>query len=141
MTHVTLWVLNWIGVFYGFFLGSCLASFGCVVAERVPAKETIGGRSHCACGRQLKIRENIPVAGWLAVRGRARCCGAQLPFRYLGWELAYGVWGGIIGGYAWHQGVTVGLSGGAAVVCAVAFVGFFGVLVRGAWRKPAVPTT
>jgi hypothetical protein len=57
---MVMWLMEWLGVLYGAFLGGCLASFGCVVSERVPAGLSIGGRSVCACGRQLKVRENIP---------------------------------------------------------------------------------
>lgn len=64
-------------------LGAILASFLCVVAERVPAHETLGGRSHCVCGRQLSGLENIPVLSWLVLRGRARCCGARIPAYYV----------------------------------------------------------
>ncbi len=68
---------------YGAFLGAVFASFLAVVAERVPRGESLGGRSHCVCGRMLKAGENIPVLGWLATGGRARCCGARLPVNYL----------------------------------------------------------
>lgn len=63
--------------------GACVASFCCVVAERVPAHRSLGGRSTCVCGRQLRAHENVPILGWLALRGRARCCGARLPAYYV----------------------------------------------------------
>ena len=69
------------------FVGASIGSFLCVVVERVPKGESIGGRSHCTCGRQLTWWENIPIVSWLALRGRARCCGAKLPIRYLLFEL------------------------------------------------------
>lgn len=81
---------------YGALMGAALASFGCVIAERVPRGETIGGRSHCACGRHLRAVELAPVLGWLACRGRARCCGARLPIGYLVAELLAGVLGGTV---------------------------------------------
>lgn len=64
-------------------LGACIASFCCVVAERVPQRRSLGGRSACACGRQLRAYENVPIVGWLALRGRARCCGTRLPAYYV----------------------------------------------------------
>ena len=79
---------------YGALMGAALASYGCVIAERVPRGETLGGRSHCACGRQLRAAELAPVLGWIACRGRARCCGARLPLGYLVAELLAGVLGG-----------------------------------------------
>jgi leader peptidase (prepilin peptidase) / N-methyltransferase len=74
--------------------GAAIASFLCVVSERVPAGGSINGRSACVCGRQLSWYENVPVAAWLALRGRARCCGARIPARYVLAELALGAaWG------------------------------------------------
>lgn len=71
---------------YGALLGAALASFLCVLAERLPRHERIGGRSHCACGRQLRARENVPIASWLVLRGRTPCCGARIPVYYLAAE-------------------------------------------------------
>jgi len=67
------------------FLGGLLAgSFTTVVAHRVPRGESIvGPRSRCpACGAQIAAYDNVPVVSWLALRGRARCCGARISSRY-----------------------------------------------------------
>lgn len=40
-------------------------------------------RSTCVCGRQLLWWENIPVFGWLLLRGVARCCKSRIPQRYV----------------------------------------------------------
>lgn len=72
-----------IEVVYAALLGAVLASFSCVLVERVPRGESIWGRSKCACGRQLHWAENVPVLSWVALRGTARCCGARIPVRYL----------------------------------------------------------
>ncbi len=77
--------------FWWFLIGAATGSFLCVVIERVPAGESIMGRSHCVCGRQLKGVENIPVVSWLVLRGTARCCGAKIPTRYVLVEIAFGV--------------------------------------------------
>ena len=82
---------------YGAFLGAVFASFLAVVAERVPRGEGLGGRSHCVCGRMLTTRENIPVVGWMAAGGRARCCDARLPVNYLLGEVAGFVLLGAVG--------------------------------------------
>lgn len=69
---------------YGYWLvlaaiaGACVASFVAVVATRLPAGRSLGGRSLCACGRPLTVADLIPVVGWLRCRGVARCCGARL---------------------------------------------------------------
>ncbi|HET7053215.1 MAG TPA: prepilin peptidase [Solirubrobacterales bacterium] len=75
-------------------LGGLLAgSFVTVVAHRVPRGESIvGPRSRCpACGTQIVAYDNIPVFSWLALRGRARCCGAPISPRYPLTELSLGL--------------------------------------------------
>lgn len=64
--------------------GLLIGSFLTVVAYRVPRGESVvGGRSHCpSCGAQIAARDNVPVLSWLALRGRARCCGAPISPRY-----------------------------------------------------------
>src|SRR5690349_20988517 len=68
-------------------------SFVTVVAHRVPRGESIvGPRSRCpACGAQIAAYDNVPVVSWLALRGRARCCGAAISPRYPLTELVMGV--------------------------------------------------
>jgi leader peptidase (prepilin peptidase) / N-methyltransferase len=76
------------------FLGGLLAgSFVTVVAHRVPRGESIvGPRSRCpACGAQIAAYDNVPLVSWLALRGRARCCGAAISPRYPLTELTLGV--------------------------------------------------
>jgi leader peptidase (prepilin peptidase) / N-methyltransferase len=76
------------------FLGGLIAgSFVTVVAHRVPRGESIvGPRSRCpACGVQIAAYDNVPVASWTLLRGRARCCGARISARYPLTELALGL--------------------------------------------------
>lgn len=102
----------------GFLFGALTASFLCVVGERVPKGLGIGGRSHCACGRQLRWRENIPVIGWLRCRGIASCCGASIPRFYLMAELALGAaWAGTFMLTRVHVVFGVVCTLVAAVVC------------------------
>jgi leader peptidase (prepilin peptidase)/N-methyltransferase len=72
--------------------GLIFGSFLTVVAHRVPrAESVVGGRSRCpACGAQIAAYDNVPVLSWLALRGRARCCGAPISPRYPLTELALG---------------------------------------------------
>jgi leader peptidase (prepilin peptidase) / N-methyltransferase len=75
------------------FVGGLLAgSFVTVVAHRVPRGESIvGPRSRCpGCGVQIAAYDNVPVVSWLALRGRARCCGAPISARYPLTELTLG---------------------------------------------------
>jgi leader peptidase (prepilin peptidase)/N-methyltransferase len=40
-------------------------------------------RSHCpACRHRLAWYENLPLLGWLRLRGRCAACGARIPSRY-----------------------------------------------------------
>lgn len=66
------------------FLGACFGSFAAVVALRLPRQESlVQPGSHCPrCGTPLAWFENVPVIGWLLVRGRCRHCGATVPIRY-----------------------------------------------------------
>lgn len=80
----------------GFVLGASLASFGGVLIERIPKKEPITGRSHCSCGRLLKWYENVPVIGWLRIKGKTKCCNTKLPNWYLTFELTAGLYGAFI---------------------------------------------
>lgn len=68
-------------------LGACVGSFLNVVIWRVPqedpAKRKLGGRSHCpGCGQMIRWHDNVPVLGWLFLRGRARCCRTSISPRY-----------------------------------------------------------
>ncbi|MFM9058730.1 MAG: prepilin peptidase [Planctomycetaceae bacterium] len=61
-----------------------VGSFLNVVAHRVPRGETVvHGRSRCpSCAVTIRARDNVPVLGWLALRGRCRACGAAISPRY-----------------------------------------------------------
>lgn len=68
-------------------LGACVGSFLNVVIWRLPqddpARRSLGGRSHCPkCGVQIRWHDNVPILGWLLLRGRARCCGGRIAIRY-----------------------------------------------------------
>jgi leader peptidase (prepilin peptidase) / N-methyltransferase len=65
-------------------LGLAVGSFLNVVIHRVPRDESvIRPASHCpSCDTVIKARHNVPVLGWLALRGKAACCGVAISFRY-----------------------------------------------------------
>lgn len=105
--------------------GAAIASFLGVVIDRVPRGESLGGRSQCACGRPLGVvngwrPENVPVAGWLAVGGRTRCCDQRLPVHFLvaevGLAVAFGLAAAITPPAPWPVAVLV------AVLPAVGYV-------------------
>jgi leader peptidase (prepilin peptidase)/N-methyltransferase len=68
-------------------LGACVGSFLNVVIWRLqqeePAKRSLGGRSHCPnCGALIPYWFNVPVLGWLVLRGKAACCRKPISLRY-----------------------------------------------------------
>jgi len=68
---------------WSFWVASSIGSFLNVVAWRMPRGESINGRSYCPrCCSQLKVRDNFPVFGWLALRGRCRTCRLPISPRY-----------------------------------------------------------
>ena len=70
--------------------GLATGSFLNVCIHRLPRSQSVvWPASACtACGRPLRWYENVPVAAWLALRGRCRTCGARIPIAYLLVELA-----------------------------------------------------
>ena len=75
--------------------GACIGSFLNVVAWRLPREESlIWPGSHCPrCGADLAWFENIPVLGWLILRGRCRHCHQPIAARYpLVESLCAGLW-------------------------------------------------
>jgi prepilin signal peptidase PulO-like enzyme (type II secretory pathway) len=64
--------------------GLAIGSFLNVVAARVPLKRSIvSPASACmSCGRELAWHENIPVASYLALRGRCKGCGTKIGVVY-----------------------------------------------------------
>lgn len=66
-----------------FLFGACVGSFLNVCIYRIPAgKSIVSPPSHCACGKPIAWYDNIPILGWFLLRGRARCCGRRISFRY-----------------------------------------------------------
>ena len=79
-----------LGTAFAGLLGLAFGSFLNVCLSRWPAGESVvKPRSHCrACGRTLAWWENVPLASWLALRGRCRTCGVWIGWRYPVVELA-----------------------------------------------------
>ncbi len=65
-------------------LGAAIGSFLNVCIYRLPRRESlVWPASHCtSCGRTLSWYENVPVIGWLALRGRCRTCGERISIVY-----------------------------------------------------------
>jgi leader peptidase (prepilin peptidase)/N-methyltransferase len=76
-----------------FVLGVVIGSFLNVVIYRVPRGESlVSPPSHCpSCGAPVRARHNVPVLGWLVLRGRCADCRTRIPVRYPLVELGTGV--------------------------------------------------
>lgn len=75
-------------------MGLPLGSFFNVVAYRLPRKQSPWNppRSHCpSCNAQISARDNLPVVGWLLLRGKCRNCGSEISWRYPFFELLTGL--------------------------------------------------
>jgi leader peptidase (prepilin peptidase)/N-methyltransferase len=73
--------------------GLLIGSFLNVVVHRVPAGlSVVSPPSACpACGNAIRPRDNVPVAGWLLLKGRCRDCAEPISPRYPLVELGCGV--------------------------------------------------
>ena len=71
-------------------IGACLGSFANAAALRsLTGADWVSQPSACFnCGKKLTFLQNLPLFGYLHHGGKAACCGAVLPRRYLWVELA-----------------------------------------------------
>jgi leader peptidase (prepilin peptidase) / N-methyltransferase len=65
-------------------LGLVIGSFLNVVIHRLPRGESLlRPPSRCpACGQSIRPWHNVPLLGWLVLRGRCAHCAAPIPVRY-----------------------------------------------------------
>ena len=79
VADVPPWLVRAFAIVFGLLVGSFLN----VVIVRVPNEESVvSPPSHCICGKPIAMYDNVPILSWLALRGRARCCGARISVRY-----------------------------------------------------------
>jgi leader peptidase (prepilin peptidase) / N-methyltransferase len=93
------------GLVFGSFLNVCI--------HRMPrGLSVVRPGSACPhCGKPVRFYDNVPVLGWLILRGRCRDCSASISPRYLVVEL---ITGGLFLLCYWHFGLTL-----ATLKCAV----------------------
>lgn len=78
MTGLTIFLVIAAGVF-----GLLIGSFLNVVAYRVPAGVSLLRESRCPhCDAAIKPWHNVPVAGWIALRGKCAKCKGPISVRY-----------------------------------------------------------
>jgi leader peptidase (prepilin peptidase) / N-methyltransferase len=74
-------------------VGCCVGSFVNVCVTRIPkGLSVLRPRSRCPqCLAAILARDNIPILGWLVLRGRCRSCESAIPPRYLFVEIGMGL--------------------------------------------------
>ncbi len=84
------WLLAITPTLFAAATGACVGSFLNVVAHRLPRNEGLfRPGSRCpSCETPLTWRENLPILGWLFLRGRCRFCRARISPEYPIVELA-----------------------------------------------------
>ena len=80
MEEIPLWY--WLIVFFA--LGACVGSFYNVIVYRMPRGiSLINPPSHCPlCKKHIPIRYNLPIVGWLWLRGKSACCKQPISVIY-----------------------------------------------------------
>ncbi|MGL4465229.1 MAG: prepilin peptidase [Planctomycetia bacterium] len=75
---------EWVTAAYFGVFGAVVGSFLNVVVYRLPhGMSVVHPPSHCpGCETPIRLVDNIPVFGWLKLRGRCRACGIAISARY-----------------------------------------------------------
>ena len=99
---------GWWVLLLSFGFGSCWGSFIQACYYRIPRGISIvHPPSSCPnCNQHLKLWDNIPVLGWLCLRGRCRYCAIKVPFRYLWVEIACGALAVVLTQLYLHSSLT-----------------------------------
>lgn len=90
---VSIELPDWFIVVFAFAFGAAWGSFANVVVYRWPLELSVAHPpSHCPfCKHPIRAFDNVPVFGWLWLRGKCRDCGAKISPRYPLIELVYGL--------------------------------------------------
>ena len=74
----------WVLAFWVFVVGSAIGSFLNVVIYRLPRGMSLSKPgSHCPkCGHAIRWYHNLPIVGWLLLRGRCYDCKSPISPRY-----------------------------------------------------------
>lgn len=82
-----------INLLFAFAFGACAGSFIHVLVHRLPeGLSVISPPSRCpTCGYRLPWHQNIPVIGYLRLRGHCAACGVRIPSRYVWSEVGMGL--------------------------------------------------
>jgi prepilin signal peptidase PulO-like enzyme (type II secretory pathway) len=83
-TQLIIWIGDWMPVLWVFAFGACVGSLLNVLAYRLPlGLDCVSPSSRCpSCDTKLTWRENIPIFGWLMLRGKCRFCRSKISPQY-----------------------------------------------------------
>ncbi|GHT21213.1 hypothetical protein FACS189419_01760 [Planctomycetales bacterium] len=100
--------------------GGCIGSFINVVVYRLPLGMSLSvPSSHCPrCKHPIRFYDNVPVFGWLRLRGKCRDCKASISFRY---PLIEGCSAALFGFNAAVLSMDMSLRGGLFIFLALTF--------------------
>jgi leader peptidase (prepilin peptidase)/N-methyltransferase len=121
--------------------GLMAGSFLNVAAWRWPrGASLIWPPSACpACGRRVRARDNVPVLGWLLLRGRCRDCRAPIPARYPAVEAGTGaLWAATAWFWAWPLDHGAAVNAGLALA-ALAFATLLAAAALIDWDTQLIP--
>lgn len=81
---ILLHAASLITTFFFFAAGAAVGSYLNVIIYRIPRKIPLAlSRSKCPkCGSPILSSDNIPIIGWLRLKGRCRACQAPISARY-----------------------------------------------------------
>jgi prepilin signal peptidase PulO-like enzyme (type II secretory pathway) len=90
---LALLVPHLVALVFAFAFGASAGSFINVVAWRMPLNMSIvSPPSRCpTCGYRLRWMDNLPVLGYLRLKGRCAACGIGIPVHYVLIEVCIGV--------------------------------------------------
>lgn len=136
---------GWVVVVWFAILGACIGSFVNVVCYRLPIIKKLGPdyadgkalqqlvlqhgkfslsapRSACpCCSAPIKAKHNIPVLGWLFLRGKCASCAHKISWTYPAVEVLFAL---VFAAHAWFEGLY--LAGVLTLpMMAIAFCGFW----------------
>jgi leader peptidase (prepilin peptidase) / N-methyltransferase len=103
-----------------FVLGTIVGSFLNVVVYRLPrGGSLIYPGSRCpACGHDIRWHDNVPIVGWLWLRGRCRDCHARISGRYPLVEFAIGAMFLAVGWTGWVRPEILAIDAQSAAIAA-----------------------
>lgn len=82
--NAVIFLFDVVQVLFAMAFGACVGSLTNVLVYRLPrGLDVVVPTSRCPnCGTKLTWRENIPVFGWLMLRGRCRFCWSRISAEY-----------------------------------------------------------